>query len=139
MTSQVTKQASYSVTSNVTISTPAVDELACFLCGKRPGAVEYMFVRGELALCSECGEGKGAYPDVEEAFENIALAMIDLFEKRMEPVKIDVERLLEELEASLREGLVPEAEQAYAARCQQHLRAMIVECDAMLREVGIAG
>jgi hypothetical protein len=74
VTPNVTKREPDNVTSDVTV-------LACFLCGKGPDAERYMFVMGDRALCSECAEGKEL---VAEAFEEIALAVPDLFETRFE-------------------------------------------------------
>jgi hypothetical protein len=116
------------VTSNVTLSTPARDELACDFCGKKPGAVEFMVVWGDgdgVAMCSKCAAIS------EEAFDELKVAMMNRsedLEERMRAFKRDVEQLAGELENHRRNGLVPEAEQALSVLAQQHLEAIIEGC-----------
>jgi hypothetical protein len=130
VTAQVTKQASYSVTSNVTISTPAA--LTCFCCGRNPDAAEYMIVvRGELALCDKCAGDK----DFAGEFEQVAFAVIDLFEAQLRPIKIQIEQFVEKIETHRRNGLVPEAEQAFSIRAQQRLEAALAALDAIEKEL----
>jgi hypothetical protein len=123
-------EAPHNVTSNVTISTPTRGELACFSCGKKPGAVEFMFVRASdgFAVYSKCAERADAWEELEDAMMTMLLTVAE----DMSAIKIDVEQLAAEVENQRRKGLVPEAEQAFSVAAQQHLEAVISELDAIL-------
>jgi len=133
VTAQVTKQASYTVTSSVTLSALAAPELTCFFCGKAPDAVEFMVVwGGDAVMCNECGEGAHNSEEGSWDLELARMTLLEDFMARVSAFKLDVEQLAGDVENHRRNGLVPEAEQALSVRAQQHLEAMIAAADAII-------